>query len=549
MKKLSFLTLLISASLFILPYKQYAADSGAEELKFLVGEVKILSVDTPKRIVIGNPSIVDVTNVTKSEVTLSSKSAGTTTLVIWDNFGEMSYKVRVFTEDPQELKLRIDNLLKQLNVPGVYTKVDEVEGRVLLLGSIKCPSECSTKSPSDSSTKSCPNKERINALLAPLKDKITDLIQTKEEEAVVEIDVQVLELDKDATNILGFSWPGVLSFTESGSAGINTAGAKFGKLFKIANWQRSSFNWTIDALIQEGKARILSRPRLACQSGKEAELLVGGERPILTSEIVGTGAGAASTATVSYKDFGIKLKIKPTVREDNRIKLVLSTEVSEIGEAIVLGTVDNPTAKAWPLSKRNVSTELILDDQQTLAIGGLIKRKAEEDVRRTPFLSDLPVVGALFRRRLTKIGNGQGERGDTELFITLTPTIVSGKEEAMVSQQKINTETTEEAVSSRYDIPQELKGYAHVIQKRILDSLAYPSAAKEAGFQGTVRLSLHLSYKGDLLDVLVKDSSGYKIIDDDAITVVKGIVSYPPFPTSITSKDLWIDIPIEYRLN
>jgi len=564
MKKFYFIIYLIIVSLFILPYKGQATDSGVEELKLFMGEVKMVSVDSPKRIIIGNPGVVDVARVTKNEVALSPKAVGTTTLVIWDNFGELSYKVRVFTEDVQELKGRIDNLLKQLNLPGVYTKVDEIEGRVLLLGSIKCPSECSTKpssscstnsssdssakSPSDSSAKSCPDRERINAILGPLKDKIIDLIQVKEEEAVVEIDVQVLELDKDATKNLGFSWPGTLGFLERGTEGVSNTGAKWGKLFKLSSWQRTAFLWSIDALIQEGKARILSRPRLACQSGKEAELLVGGERPVLTSEVI-AASGIASTS-VSYKEFGIKLKIKPVVMEDRRIKIALNMEVSEIGDAIVIGTVEQPTAKAWPLTKRNASTELILDDQQTLAIGGLIKRKDEEDIRKTPFLGDLPVLGALFRKKLTKVGGGAESRGDTELFITLTPTIVSGKEEAGVSPPKEGTRGPEISSSQvSLELPQELAGYAQVIQKRILQNLTYPASAKDAGFQGTIRLSLHLSYKGELLDAVVKDSSGYKLLDDDAIAVVKGIPSYPPFPPTIGSKDLWIDIPIEYRLN
>lgn len=532
MKKFVFMVSLTIASLLVFSHQQYAAGSDdAQELKLLVGEIKIISVNNPKRIVIGNPSIGDVSNVTKSEVTVSAKAAGNTTLVIWDNYGEMSYKIKVFAEDINEVKKRVDDLLEPLSLAGIYSKTDENEGKVVVLGKVKTPQE----------------KDRISSALSFLKDKIMDLVQIKEEEAVVEIDVQVLEIDRDATNTLGFSWPGSLVFSEVGSDGISGTGAKWGKLFKVLNWQRSAFNWTIDALIQEGKARILSRPRLACQSGKEAELLVGGEKPILTTQIAGlTGAGGT---TVSYKEFGIKLNIKPTVREDNRIKIVLNMEVSEVGTAVVLGQTNNPTALAYPLTKRNATTELILDDQQTLAIGGLIKRKTEENIRKTPFLGDIPVLGALFRQKQSKVGGGQGERGDTELFITLTPTIVLKKEETPVPKQAKKDEKDSESSYSRYDLPQELEGYAHVIQKRILQNVTYPASAKDAGFQGIVRLSLHLSYKGDLLDVLVKDSSGYKIIDDNAISVVKGISSYPPFPSSVLKRDLWIDIPIEYRLN
>jgi len=531
MKKRFFLISLAIISLAVFPYKHYAADSEAEELKLLVGEIKVLPVDGPQRIVIGNPAVADVTNVTKTEVSISPKAAGITTLVIWDKFGELSYKVKVFAEDINDVKKRVDSILKELNVPGVYAKSEEDEAKVAIVGKVK----------------DVLDKDRIINALAPLKDKIMDLIEVKEEEAVVEIDVQVLELNKDATNTLGFSWPSSMSLTEVGSDAISARGAKWSNLFKVVNLKREAFVWSIDALVQEGKARVLSRPRLACQSGKEAELLVGGEKPVLTTQVV---TGASSSTTVSYKDYGIKLKIKPIVREDGRIKLALNMEVSEVGEAVVLGATSAPTALAYPLTKRNASTELILNDQQTLAIGGLIKRKDEEETRRTAFLSDIPVLGALFRRKLTKVGGGIGEGGDVELFITLTPTIVSGKEALTSSSPKPDVNNLEITYSAaNVDLPPELVGYSHVIQKRILQNVVYPSSARDAGFQGTVRLSLHLSYKGDLMDVSVKDSSGYKIIDDNAVAVVKGISSYPPFPLSIASKDLWIDIPIEYRLN
>jgi pilus assembly protein CpaC len=554
MKKTPIIISLIVTGLLILPNKYYAsADIEGEDLSLYMGEVKIISVNNPSRIVIGNPNIIDVTNVSKQEVTVIPKSPGVTSLIIVDNFGEVSYKARVSSEDLNIVKDRIDSLLRQLNFPGVYTKVEENEDKIILLGRVKTAAD----------------KERLTTALGSLKDKTTDLIQVREEEAVVEIDVQVLEVDKDATKNLGMSWPGALNFLEMGSGAVSAEGSKESRLFKILNWKRTALSWSIDALIEEGKARILSRPRLACQSGKEAELLVGGEKPVLTTEII-AGTDQRGTASVSYKDYGIKLKIKPIVMENRRIKIVLNVEVSEIGEAIVIGSLEQPTAKAWPLTKRNVSTELILDDKQTFAIGGLIKRIEEEDIRRTAFLSDIPIIGALFRKKLSKAGGGEGERGDQELFITLTPTIVSGGDEVRSSQSARVSEperiseaprpayyqTTEEQSIKNpssgleiTDLPQELIGYSHVIQKRILEKVTYPASARESGFQGTIKLSLHLSYKGDLLDIKVKNSSGYKVIDDNAITVVQGISSYPPFPPSIDSKDLWIDIPIEYQLN
>ena len=532
MKKGFLIISLIIAGLAVLPFKDYALDESDEEIKLYLGEVKILSVSNPTRIAIGNPGVLDVTNVTKNEITLSPKAVGATNLVLWDNFGEQSYQVRVFAENIAEVKRRIDNLLARLNLPGVYTQAEEEEGKVLLLGRVKTAQD----------------REKISTALGALKEKTVDLIVVKEEEAVVDIDVQVLELSKDATDTLGFTNPlssaesGVatgLTLTEVGSPGLTAA--KWSTLFKVANLQHDAFTWTLYALVQEGKARILSRPRLACQSGKEAELVVGGEKPTFTTSTTTIG----TSSTVEYKEYGIKLKIKPTVTEEKKIKLGLNVEVSEVGTAEYIGKTAERTAQAYPLTKRSASTELFLNNGQTMAIGGLIKQKKEEDISKTPLLGDIPIVGLFFRKKTTRIGGGTGERGDTELYITLTPMIIAAKEEI---KQEVKPKVAASAAIEE-TMPESLRGYTRLIQKLILDNLNYPSSAKEAGFQGSLKLSLHLSYSGELLDVVVKSSSGYKLLDDNAVSVAKKVVSYPPFPSSIDQKELWIDIPIVYRLD
>ncbi len=125
MRKLFIITLLLIGFVLILPFKDYARDEVGEELQLYMGEMKIIPVSTPSRIAIGNPGIADVTNVTKSEITLVPKSLGNTTLTVWDNFGEQSYRIKVFAEDTNELKRRVDNILKQLNLPDVYTKAGD----------------------------------------------------------------------------------------------------------------------------------------------------------------------------------------------------------------------------------------------------------------------------------------------------------------------------------------------------------------------------------------------------------------------------------------
>ncbi len=507
----------------------YSADDElTEQVALYVGQIKSFSTDMPRRVLIGKPEIADVVSVTDAEITVSAKSPGATTFAFWDNFGEQHFNIQVFSEDMSQVKKRIDELIKDLNLPGVYTKAIDSESKVLLLGEIKNARE----------------REMIFSALTPLKDKIVDLMKIKEEEAIIDIDAQVLELDRDATSKLGLSWPGSVTLTDVDIA--TTTGVKISNIFQITNFTRAGLNMTLDALVQEGKARVLSRPRLVCQSGKEAELLVGGEVPILTTQLVVGGAGTQ----VEYKAFGIKLKIKPTVEEGKRIKLGLNIEVSEVGDAVILGSATAPTALAYPLSKRNVDTELALNDGQTLAIGGLRKQKAEEDIRKTPVLGDIPILGIFFRQKVTKVGGGTTKRGDTELFVTLTPTIVLTKEEPPAQKPEVKIQPVPPETNVAKAISQDpLQTYINIVKKRIMDNLTYPSLAREAGFQGTVKLNLRLSWRGEPLEVTVKQSSGYKILDENALSTAKGISSYPPFPPSMDQKELKIEIPIAYRLN
>jgi protein TonB len=117
--------------------------------------------------------------------------------------------------------------------------------------------------------------------------------------------------------------------------------------------------------------------------------------------------------------------------------------------------------------------------------------------------------------------------------------------------REVKKETTPEKVypTETKSLSAPLDRYVSVVQKRIVENLTYPSSAKEAGFQGTVKLSLLLSYRGELLEAKVKESSGYNILDENALKVAKEISSYPPFPPSIEAKEILVDVPIAYRLD
>jgi len=530
MRKLFLGLLFIGVFITFLPFKGYVADDIEEEIRLYMGQPKTISVSTPTRVAVGNPAVADVTNISKSDLTIVPKSAGNTTLIIWDNFGEQAYRLRVFAEDTADLKRRIDHMLKKLNLPDVSTSAEDEEGKVALLGTVKHAAD----------------REAIATALGPLKDKTIDLITVKEEESAVEIDVQVIEVNKGSQDTLGFTWPGSMTLTEVGSPGIATTGTTWGKLYQVVNENRAAFTLKLDALIREGKARILSRPRVSCQSGKEAKLLVGGEVPVLSGSVTPSSTtpgqvGATTGGSVEYKEYGIILNVKPLIEDSGRIHLNLDVTVSEVGDV-----VSTTYALAYKISKRTATTELFLDDGQTMAIGGLIKKKTAEELRRVPWLSDIPVLGLFFRQRTTSTGGKTDVNAgdDTELFITLTPRVVDQKKQPRELKPLISGTSS----LSDDDIKDPVIKYAKIIQRKILENLTYPAAAKEAGFQGTVKLSLKLSAQGELLDSKVKEPSNYRLLDDNAIRIAQKIAPYPPFPPAIKEAQLWVDVPIIYQL-
>ncbi|MBU2222218.1 MAG: pilus assembly protein N-terminal domain-containing protein, partial [Candidatus Omnitrophica bacterium] len=152
MRKIFLVVLLILFSV-ILPLRAQSLDNIAEEIELYIGEMRAIQVHSPTRIVIGNPSVIDVNVVNKNEITIIPKSAGATTFVYWDKFGEQSFKIKIFAENMKDIKFRVDNLLNKLNLSEVYTKAEEEEGKVLLLGRVKTSQE----------------RERIITILGTLK--------------------------------------------------------------------------------------------------------------------------------------------------------------------------------------------------------------------------------------------------------------------------------------------------------------------------------------------------------------------------------------------
>jgi protein TonB len=191
-----------------------------------------------------------------------------------------------------------------------------------------------------------------------------------------------------------------------------------------------------------------------------------------------------------------------------------------------------------------------LDNEQTLAISGLIKQKTEEQLRKFPWLADLPILGLFFRHRVTETGGGYGEKGNAELVVTLTPNILPKTPPSSPSPSlKSSAGGVSKVADSSFGIEKPaVASYTRRVIKRIQDNFVYPSEARKKRLQGLVSLSLQINSTGELMEAKIIQSSGSKILDENATGIIKRVSPFPPFPPDIEERELRINIPIAYKL-
>ncbi|HKK33366.1 MAG TPA: hypothetical protein VJ934_07340, partial [Desulfomicrobiaceae bacterium] len=166
--------------------------------------------------------------------------------------------------------------------------------------------------------------------------------------------------------------------------------------------------WTgiIDALKENGLAKVLAEPTLIALSGQTAEFLAGGEFPILVPNDDGL--------TVEYKDFGVALSFSPTVLDNGKISMQVAPSVSELDYS---SGVQYSGFIIPGLTTRRASTTIELSDGKSFAIAGLLSETTRDGVAKYPGLGDIPILGTLFRSKAF-------QKDETELVIIATPHLV-----------------------------------------------------------------------------------------------------------------------------
>jgi pilus assembly protein CpaC len=245
----------------------------------------------------------------------------------------------------------------------------------------------------------------------------------------VNVRVRVAEISRQVSRELGFNWQtlaqtgGFLIGLRSGNLGAlpaalgattasGLAPQRLGVGFRNG---RFDINNVIDALAADNLITILAEPNLTAQSGETASFLAGGEFPVPVAASATSGA-----ITIEFKPFGVSLAFVPTVLAPDRLNLRIRPEVSELSQN---GAVDLPigaggnSLRIPALVVRRAETTVELGSGQSFAIAGLLQRTSTDSQTGLAGLSDVPVIGSLFR-------SNRFQRGETELVIIVTPYLV-----------------------------------------------------------------------------------------------------------------------------
>lgn len=165
----------------------------------------------------------------------------------------------------------------------------------------------------------------------------------------------------------------------------------------------------IEALETDGLLKILAEPDLVAMSGEKAEFLAGGEFPIIVPQ---SSSGAAAVNTVQFQSYGVAVQFVPYVLSDNRIRVSVQPEVSEIDQSSL-----SIPGVAPALVTRRAKTTVELAPGESFMIAGLMSDRLNSNINQIPGASSIPVLGALLRSTAY-------QRNETELVIAVTPYIV-----------------------------------------------------------------------------------------------------------------------------
>ncbi|MBN2505452.1 MAG: hypothetical protein JXQ71_02035 [Verrucomicrobia bacterium] len=208
----------------------------------------------------------------------------------------------------------------------------------------------------------------------------------------------------------------------------------------LINLAGSDYEVTLRAIAEAGRLEVLSRPTILARNNQQATINIGQRVPLISGTRYDTFGNQINSIT--YENVGIILTVTPFITSDGMVEMIVSPEISNLSEeTVALSTGTN--AVGYPvINSRAADTVVVTPDRTTVVIGGLMQDNKTETVSKIPLLGDIPLLGALFRRKIT--GNVK-----TELLIFLTPHIIKqpGELAALAMKEQVDNRIVNKAFS------------------------------------------------------------------------------------------------------
>ncbi len=253
------------------------------------------------------------------------------------------------------------------------------------------------------------------------------LLVNCQEEDLNELEKIISQIDQPQKQIMIKARIEEISRTKIKELGINPNQLSELKIIKddAGNIEKLKPGWpeTLKALNEKGLSNILANPSLMTLDRKKAKLVIGDQIPVKLERV----ESDKTVSTISYIEAGIVLEFLPKIINQKQVLLEIKPSVNSIGQILADGLP--------AVNSRSAETTVILENGETLAIGGLIKKDELKTIREVPILADLPLLGALFSA-------SENTDIETELIIFITPEIIE-------TENKLSLAEKDEAVSSQ----------------------------------------------------------------------------------------------------
>ncbi|HEV3018305.1 MAG TPA: pilus assembly protein N-terminal domain-containing protein [Burkholderiaceae bacterium] len=381
-----------------------ARPSAQPSVLLYTGQVQVLDMPNVSRVAVGNGSVLKAQVIDSGQVVLIGQAAGSTTLRLWASRGaQYAYEVTVRSNDTVRAARDIQDML--VNEPGL--RVTPYDGHVLIEGDYSNPA----------------TSRKLDAIAQMFPQGVVSLVPDHRVqppvplEKMVYLDVRVVEVRKNALEQLGIQWGSPVAGPELTLNGtvVPSAPQSWKAVFGIATDLTSMLN----ILESNGDSWTLAEPRVSCKSGGDAKFLVGGEIPIPV-------ASALGQTTIVYKEYGVILEFHPVADDEGNISSKVVAEVSQPDQQF--------TNQGFVAFRQNrTETQVSLRENETLVISGLLQNSGSKTITGIPGVSEIPILGALFRSK-----NFQNER--TELIVMVTPRPATPQSETNVAMMRRSDE-------------------------------------------------------------------------------------------------------------